>query len=105
MRAYGTPIKQLRHDYAGIINKNTTVIILGDCRNNKNNPALEELDWLAKRVSSIYVLNPDDRIKWGQGDSITNLYEACGAEMLHVSTTRELLDFLQNTKVTGRRMM
>lgn len=100
---YGKPLRQLVSDYAGIINKDTIIVLLGDCRNNKNDPAMIEVEWLVKRTKKFFVLNPDDLHKWGTGDSITDMYINCGAKMAHVSTTRELLDFAKR-RITQRRI-
>lgn len=62
---YGVPLKELRYDNTGIINKDTTIVMLGDCRNNKNYSGVEEVEWLSKRASNFFVLNPDPLNKWG----------------------------------------
>lgn len=64
---YGVPLKELRYDNTGIINKDTTIVMLGDCRNNKNYSGVEEVEWLSKRASNFFVLNPDPLNKWGKG--------------------------------------
>ena len=92
---YGVPLKELRYDNTGIINKDTTIVMLGDCRNNKNYSGVEEVEWLSKRASNFFVLNPDPLNKWGQGDSIADLYAKSGATVCRVSSTQDLLTFLE----------
>ena len=92
---YGVPLKELRYDNTGIINKDTTIVMLGDCRNNKNYSGVEEVEWLSKRASNFFVLNPDPLDKWGQGDSIADLYAKSGATVCRVSSTQDLLTFLE----------
>ena len=92
---YGVPLKELRYDNTGIINKDTTIVMLGDCRNNKNYSGVEEVEWLSKRASNFFVLNPDPLNKWGQGDSIADLYAKSGATVCWVSSTQDLLTFLE----------
>lgn len=97
---YGVPLKELRYNNTGIINKDTTIVMLGDCRNNKNYSGVEEVEWLSKRASNFFVLNPDPLNKWGQGDSIADLYAKSGATVCRVSSTQDLLTFLQSAGTT-----
>lgn len=96
---YGVPLKELRYDNTGIINKDTTIVMLGDCRNNKNYSGVEEVEWLSKRASNFFVLNPDPLDKWGQGDSIADLYAKSGATVCRVSSTQDLLTFLESASL------
>lgn len=96
---YGVPLKELRYDNTGIINKDTTIVMLGDCRNNKNYSGAEEVEWLSKRASNFFVLNPDQLNKWGQGDSIADLYAKSGATVCRVSSTQDLLTFLESASL------
>ena len=77
------------------MHRNTTIVMLGDCRNNKNYSGVEEVEWLSKRASNFFVLNPDPLNKWGQGDSIADLYAKSGATVCRVSSTQDLLTFLE----------
>lgn len=95
----GVPLKELRYDNTGIINKDTTIVMLGDCRNNKNYSGVEEVEWLSKRASNFFVLNPDPLNKWGQGDSIADLYAKSGATVCRVSSTQDLLTFLESASL------
>lgn len=97
---YGVPLKELRYDNTGIINKDTTIVMLGDCRNNKNYSGVEEVEWLSKRASNFFVLNPDPLNKWGQGDSIADLYAKSGAVVSMVGSAKDLLTFLQSAGTT-----
>lgn len=92
---YGVPLKELRYDNTGIINKDTTIVMLGDCRNNRNYSGVEDVEWLSKRASNFFVLNPEPRDEWGQGDSIADLYAKSGAVVSQVSSAKDLLTFLQ----------
>lgn len=93
---YGVPLKELRYDNTGIINKDTTIVMLGDCRNNRNYSGVEDVEWLSKRASNFFVLNPEPRDEWEQGDSIADLYAKSGAVVSQVSSAKDLLTFLQS---------
>jgi uncharacterized protein with von Willebrand factor type A (vWA) domain len=51
------------------IDSNTTVIILGDARNNNGDPKLELLQSIYQRAKQVIWLNPESRKLWGSGDS------------------------------------
>lgn len=97
---YGVPLRELRCDNTGIINKDTTIIMLGDCRNNKNYTGEEEVKWLSKRAANFFVLNPEPLDEWGQGDSIADLYAKSGAVVSSVGSAKDLLTFLQSAGTT-----
>lgn len=99
---YGVPLRELRCDNTGIINKDTTIVMLGDCRNNKNYTGEEEVEWLSKRAANFFVLNPEPRDEWGQGDSIADLYARSGAVVSQVGSAKDLLTFLQTAGTTRR---
>jgi len=52
----------------------TTLLILGDARNNYNDPQAWALRLLRERVKGIIWLNPEGRWGWGVGDSVLPLY-------------------------------
>ncbi len=98
---YGVPIHTLREDYGGTFHRDTTVIILGDARNNRRDTAAGDLKYIADRCSRVYWLNTDDPRKWNQGDSIIGVYEGCGAEVHHVATVGDLITFLMEAGRNG----
>ncbi len=51
------------------INSATTVIILGDARNNEADPRLDVLADIKARCRQLIWLNPESRRAWGSGDS------------------------------------
>jgi len=71
---FGHAFRNFYSDHIGAINKRTTVIVLGDARNNYNLPhdwCLREIKTRAKRV---IWLNPESRNTWGFGDSEMDRY-------------------------------
>ena len=93
---YGTPVAQLHDEYGGLISKETTVLIIGDARNNSNLSEKEKFKDICDRSRNVFWLNPDDVAKWNQGDSIIGVYEDAGAKVSHFSCVGELLDFLSS---------
>lgn len=58
------------------INSNTTVIILGDARNNNGDPKLEIMRSIYQRARQVIWLNPESRRVWGGGDSEMLRYQS-----------------------------
>jgi uncharacterized protein with von Willebrand factor type A (vWA) domain len=51
------------------VDRRTTVIFLGDCRNNYNNPRLELFELVRRRARRVVWFNPEEQYLWGTGDS------------------------------------
>lgn len=61
------------NNYSGI-NRKTTIIILGDARNNFGNPRADILKKLYERCRRLIWLNPEVKSFWGTGDSEMKKY-------------------------------
>ncbi|HET8729649.1 MAG TPA: VWA domain-containing protein [Moraxellaceae bacterium] len=51
------------------IDTRTTVLVLGDARNNRGDARLDLLQKVRRRARQLIWLNPEDRSRWGSGDS------------------------------------
>src|SRR5437016_4363518 len=71
---FGRAFKAFHRDFLPAVNKRTTLIILGDGRNNYNLPH----DWVLKdvqqRAKQVIWLNPENKMTWGFGDSEMDRY-------------------------------
>ena len=79
------------------INSNTTVIILGDARNNNGDPKLEIMQSIYQRSKQVIWLNPESRRAWGTGDSDMLRYQsACHftAECNNLTQLERIVDQL-----------
>ncbi len=56
------------------LDRKTTVLILGDARNNYNDPQAWAIRLIRERVKGIIWLNPEGQWGWGIGDSVMPLY-------------------------------
>ena len=56
------------------LDRKTTLLILGDARNNYNDPQAWALRQRRERVKGIIWLNPEGQWGWGVGDSVMPLY-------------------------------
>ncbi len=71
----GYCLRQFESRNLSTIDSRTTVIILGDARNNYNDPALDTFDKIARRARKLIWLNPEYPAQWGTGDSDMLLYQ------------------------------
>ena len=71
---FGCAFRNFVADHIGAVNKRTTVIVLGDARNNYNLPHDWCLREIRQRASRIIWLNPESRNTWGFGDSEMERY-------------------------------
>ena len=71
---FGRAFKAFHRDYLPAVNKRTTVIILGDGRNNYNLPHEWVLKDVQQRAKQVIWLNPENRMTWGFGDSEMDRY-------------------------------
>ncbi|MEM7003305.1 MAG: VWA domain-containing protein [Pseudomonadota bacterium] len=58
------------------VDNRTTIIILGDARNNYGDPHAEVLKEMYDRSKRIIWLNPEGRVSWNTGDSEMRRYQA-----------------------------
>ncbi|NRD46299.1 VWA domain-containing protein [Corallococcus exiguus] len=87
---YGRALADFTRDHLGSITRRTTVMIIGDGRNNYNASnawALKDLKRKAKRVLWIC---PEDRGNWGIGDSEMLTYEKHCTQAVVVTSVSDL---------------
>jgi uncharacterized protein with von Willebrand factor type A (vWA) domain len=71
----GRSLETFTRDHLGFVDRRTTVIILGDGRNNYYDPGLRHLETIKRRARKLIWFNPEQRYMWGTGDSDMLLYE------------------------------
>jgi uncharacterized protein with von Willebrand factor type A (vWA) domain len=71
---FGNVFRQFCEDYLQDIGYRTYILIIGDARNNQNDPAAEALEAMARRARGIIWLNPEPRPFWDTGDSVMGDY-------------------------------
>jgi uncharacterized protein len=98
-RSYSTDLGQsladLLKDHAGAIDRRTTVVVLGDGRNNENDPRLDMFEQLKRRAHKVVWFNPEAPYMWGQYDpgSLSSdmlKYMPLCDSVHHVSNLRQL---------------
>lgn len=86
----GNSLNTFRHDHMGLVTSKTTVIILGDGRNNYNDPRLDIAQDIQRRSRRLLWFCPERRSQWGTGDSDMIEYAAHADGVYHVNTLRDL---------------
>jgi uncharacterized protein len=71
---FGRAFRLFHRDFITAVNKRTTVIILGDARNNYNLPHEWVLRDIRSRAKQLIWLNPESKMTWGFGDSEMERY-------------------------------
>lgn len=92
---YGLTLRQFKKHYMDILNKKTTLIIIGDGRTNYGNPEEQILDKMRERSRRVIWLNPETQYFWYTGDSEMRTYQACCDEVRPCQNLNQLLDFIK----------
>jgi uncharacterized protein with von Willebrand factor type A (vWA) domain len=66
---YGNSLCTFRKNWMNIVDRKTTVIILGDGRGKRTEPRVDIVRELSERAKRLIWLNPEQRQVWGSGDS------------------------------------
>ncbi len=92
---YGRTFRQFKRQYLDILNKKTTLIIIGDGRTNYTNPEEEILNEMRERCRRIIWLNPESQVFWYTGDSRMKTYECHCNQVRHCQNLNQLVDFIK----------
>jgi uncharacterized protein with von Willebrand factor type A (vWA) domain len=71
---YGMALGEFAERYADAVGSRTTVFVLGDARTNRSDPNLPAVRQIAERARRVHWLNPEQRSRWGTGDSVAPAY-------------------------------
>jgi uncharacterized protein with von Willebrand factor type A (vWA) domain len=86
----GSSLNQFTHDYFDAVDHRTTVVFVGDGRNNYNDPRLDRMDQIKRRAKRVLWLNPEPVYEWGTGDSDMLRYAPLCDAVHQVSNLAEL---------------
>lgn len=92
---YRAAFAGLDRDYHDAITPRSTVIVLGDARNNYRPAGTDELAVLAGRAKRLYWLNPEPQAQWDGGDSLAGAYGRHADQMVECRTLRQLAGFVE----------
>jgi len=97
----GGSLVTFKRDHMGKVTSKTTVIILGDGRNNYNDPRLDIASEIKRRGRRLIWFNPEANNQWGTGDSDMHLYAQQASAVFKVSNLRELAAAVDKILVDG----
>jgi uncharacterized protein with von Willebrand factor type A (vWA) domain len=92
----GNSLNTFCHDYLDTVDRRTTVIFVGDGRNNYNDPRLDLVNALKGRARRIIWMNPEPPYMWGQGDSDMVAYAPLCDAVHQVATLQQLADAIDD---------
>jgi uncharacterized protein with von Willebrand factor type A (vWA) domain len=92
----GYSLENFAQNYMDTLDHRTTLIMVGDGRNNYNNPRLNIFRDMTRRANRTIWLNPENSYQWGMGDSDMLEYHPLCDTVLRVSTLAELSAALDN---------
>ena len=92
---YGHAFERFHAGWADTITPRTTVLVLGDARNNYRAANSWVLADLRRRARRLYWLNPEPRATWDSGDSIVREYARHCDDMVECRTLRQLAKFVE----------
>ena len=87
---YGQALSDLKVSHWNTIDRRTTVIILGDGRNNNGDPRLDIIGEVSARAKRLIWLCPEHPASWGSGDSEMLRYKPYCTAMRHTATLKAL---------------
>jgi uncharacterized protein len=88
---YGNVFATFEERYGADLDGRSTLLIMGDARNNYRDPGLEVLRRLAGRVRHLYWLNPEPQHEWDTTDSIMSAYAPHCDQVFEVRNLRQLV--------------
>jgi uncharacterized protein len=97
----GNSLNSFSRDHMGKIDHRTTVIILGDGRNNYNDPRLDIAGDMQRRAKRLFWFCPEPPSFWGTGDSDMHLYNTKAHGVHLVRTLRHLADAVDHILAEG----
>jgi uncharacterized protein len=92
---YGHSLERFHAEHARDVTPRSTVLILGDARNNYRQANAWVLQDLEKRARHVYWLNPEPIQFWDTGDSIATSYARYVDDMVEVRNLKQLAGFVE----------
>ena len=87
---YGNSFLDFEKGWMSTVTPQTTVIVLGDARNNKLNPRADILKRVSERAKRLVWLNPEGRMAWSWGDSEMMRYATFCNVVRQCATAKQL---------------
>jgi uncharacterized protein with von Willebrand factor type A (vWA) domain len=92
----GVCLRQFSADHMSKVDSRTTVIVVGDGRNNYNDPALGVFADVRKRARKMIWMNPEYPAQWGTGDSDMHAYQPMCTSVYQVRNLQQLTEAIDH---------
>ena len=92
---YGLTFREFQARNMDVLNKKTTLIIIGDGRSNYANPEAAILDNMREKCRRLIWLNPETEMFWYSGDSEMRTYEGLCNEVRPCANLNQLTEFIR----------
>lgn len=92
---YGHAFEAFEKNYAAAITSKTTLMILGDARNNYHAPQSWVVQQFQRSAKQVFWLNPEPASYWDTGDSIVSEYAQYCDALFEVRNLRQLEKFVE----------
>jgi uncharacterized protein with von Willebrand factor type A (vWA) domain len=83
---YGEAFQDFVDDHLDAVGPRTSVLVLGDARNNNQDPNLAAVHLIGQAAKRVFWLNPEHHLRWGLGDSVAPIY----AEVVEMHECRNI---------------
>jgi uncharacterized protein len=97
----GNSLQTFFDDTLDAVDGRTTVIILGDGRNNYNDPRLDLANDLRRRSRRLLWFNPEPPSQWGSGDSDMMEYSPISSGVFQVRNLAQLVEAIDRIMTDG----
>ncbi|OQY13682.1 MAG: hypothetical protein B6I31_00605 [Desulfobacteraceae bacterium 4572_19] len=92
---YGETLRGFKQNYLNILDRKTTLIIIGDARSNYLNPQEAILNEMRRKCRRVVWLNPETENSWNTGDSEVSSYMPYCHEFRQCTNLNQLIDFIE----------
>ncbi len=92
----GNSLVTFSKDFLDTVDRRTTLIFVGDGRNNYNNPRADLVQMLKMRARRVVWMNPEPPYMWSEGDSDMLAYAPVCDAVHQVATLQQLADAIDD---------
>ncbi len=97
----GRSLQDFEREYLHTLDSRTTLIVVGDGRNNYNDPRVDLLQRFSRRARALIWLNPEPVWLWGSGDSDMRQYAPLCQRIFQVSNLAQLAQAVDQMLLHG----
>ena len=97
--SYGRVLQQFYTQFGSDVDRHTTIIVLGDARNNNSPSRSQFLHRLQEQAERIIWLNPERQALWDSGDSIMSAYALYCDRVLECRNLQQLKELVRELAI------